>query len=55
MKTEYLIYKSQQCAQAGYNWQIGSLVTGLEADIQGASFQGSAHAVPTWNTLRGPR
>jgi outer membrane immunogenic protein len=29
-------------AQLGYNWQIGSLVTGLEADIQGSSIKGSA-------------
>ncbi len=29
-------------AQAGYNWQIGSLVTGLEADIQGSGIKGSA-------------
>jgi outer membrane immunogenic protein len=36
-------------AQAGYNWQMGSLVTGLEADIQGSSIKGSAHAVPTIN------
>src|SRR5216684_1196078 len=35
-------------AQAGYNWQIGSLVTGLEADIQGSGIKGSAHAVPTF-------
>ena len=31
-------------AQLGYNWQIGSLVTGLEADIQGSSINGSARA-----------
>src|ERR1700681_2583578 len=36
-------------AQAGYNWQMGSLVTGLEADIQGSDIKGSAHAVPTIN------
>jgi outer membrane immunogenic protein len=36
-------------AQAGYNWQMGSLVTGLEADIQGSDIKGSAHAVPTLN------
>jgi outer membrane immunogenic protein len=35
-------------AQAGYNWQIGSLVAGLEADIQGSGIKGSAHAVPTF-------
>jgi outer membrane immunogenic protein len=34
-------------AQLGYNWQIGSLVTGLEADIQGSDIKGSARAVPT--------
>lgn len=34
-------------AQAGYNWQIGSLVTGLEADIQGTGIKGSASAAPT--------
>jgi outer membrane immunogenic protein len=31
-------------AQAGYNWQMGSLVTGLEADIQGSGIKGSASA-----------
>ena len=31
-------------AQLGYNWQIGSLVTGLEADIQGSDITGSARA-----------
>jgi outer membrane immunogenic protein len=30
-------------AQIGYNWQIGAVVTGLEADIQGSSIKGSAH------------
>jgi outer membrane immunogenic protein len=34
-------------AQLGYNWQIGSLVTGLEADIQGSGIKGSARAIPT--------
>jgi outer membrane immunogenic protein len=29
-------------AQIGYNWQMGSLVTGLEADIQGAGIKGTA-------------
>lgn len=29
-------------AQIGYNWQAGSLVTGLEADIQGSAIHGSA-------------
>lgn len=28
--------------QIGYNWQIGSFVTGLEADIQGSALKGSA-------------
>jgi outer membrane immunogenic protein len=31
-------------AQAGYNWQIGALVTGVEADIQGSGVKGSARA-----------
>jgi outer membrane immunogenic protein len=35
-------------AQIGYNWQIGSLVTGLEADIQGSDIKGSARATPTF-------
>ena len=30
-------------AQIGYNWQMGSLVTGLEADFQGSGIKGSAH------------
>jgi outer membrane immunogenic protein len=34
-------------AQLGYNWQIGSLVTGLEADIQGSDIKGSTRATPT--------
>jgi len=34
--------------QLGYNWQIGSLVTGLEADIQGSDIKGSARANPTF-------
>jgi len=34
-------------AQIGYNWQIGSLVTGLEADIQGSGIKSSARATPT--------
>jgi outer membrane immunogenic protein len=34
-------------AQLGYNWQIGSRVTGVEADIQGSGIKGSASAVPT--------
>jgi outer membrane immunogenic protein len=35
-------------AQAGYNWQIGSVLTGLEADIQGSDIKGSALATPTF-------
>jgi outer membrane immunogenic protein len=37
-------------AQLGYNWQIGSVVTGLEADIQGSSIKASARApaIPTF-------
>jgi len=34
-------------AQFGYNWQIGSLVTGLEADIQGSGIKGSVHPALT--------
>jgi hypothetical protein len=34
-------------AQAGYNWQMGTLVTGLEADIQGSSIKGSVRAAAT--------
>jgi outer membrane immunogenic protein len=30
--------------QIGYNWQIGSIVTGLEADIQGSGIHGSSSA-----------
>src|SRR6266581_2619782 len=33
-------------AQLGYNWQIGPLVTGLEADIQGFGIKGSARGTP---------
>jgi outer membrane immunogenic protein len=29
-------------AQIGYNWQMGAIVTGLEADIQGSGIKGSA-------------
>jgi outer membrane immunogenic protein len=35
-------------AQLGYNWQIGSVVTGLEADIQASGIKGSARAIPTF-------
>jgi outer membrane immunogenic protein len=30
-------------AQIGYNWQMGSLVTGFEADIQGSGIKGSVN------------
>jgi outer membrane immunogenic protein len=33
-------------AQIGYNWQIGSLVTGLEADLQGSGVRGSVRQQP---------
>jgi outer membrane immunogenic protein len=33
-------------AQIGYNWQMGSFVTGLEADIQGSGIKGSATKTP---------
>ncbi|MBX9758323.1 MAG: outer membrane beta-barrel protein [Beijerinckiaceae bacterium] len=42
-------------AQAGYNWQAGSLVFGLETDIQyidssgGSSFTGAAFVIPGTN------
>jgi outer membrane immunogenic protein len=29
-------------AQIGYNWQMGSIVTGLEADMQGSGIKGTA-------------
>jgi len=32
-------------AQIGYNWQAGSIVTGLEADIQGSAVRGSDRTV----------
>ena len=35
-------------AQLGYNWQIGSVVTGLEADIQGSGIKGSARRSPVF-------
>jgi outer membrane immunogenic protein len=37
-------------AQIGYNWQIGAVVTGLEADIQGSSIKGSGHTTLTDGT-----
>jgi outer membrane immunogenic protein len=30
--------------QIGYNWQVGSLVTGLEADIQGSGIRGTSNS-----------
>jgi outer membrane immunogenic protein len=33
-------------AQIGYNWQMGAIVTGLEADIQGSAIKGSARQSP---------
>lgn len=33
-------------AQIGYNWQIGSIVTGVEADIQGSGIKRSAIQQP---------
>jgi outer membrane immunogenic protein len=33
-------------AQIGYNWQMGTVVTGLEADIQGSGIKGSARLAP---------
>jgi outer membrane immunogenic protein len=41
-------------AQFGYNWQIGSLVTGLEADIQGSSIKGSARATSIFASTGAP-
>jgi outer membrane immunogenic protein len=38
--------------QLGYNWQIGSIVTGLEADFQGSNIKGSATLSP-FNELGG--
>jgi outer membrane immunogenic protein len=40
-------------AQIGYNWQIGSLVTGFEADIQGSGLKGSASPIPTISVITG--
>jgi outer membrane immunogenic protein len=33
-------------AQIGYNWQFGSVVTGLEADLQGSDIKGTATRSP---------
>jgi outer membrane immunogenic protein len=41
-------------AQIGYNWQMGSLVTGLEADIQGSDMKGSATRSPVSLIDTGP-
>jgi outer membrane immunogenic protein len=37
-------------AQIGYNWQMGAIVTGLEADIQGSGIKGSARQSPFFDT-----
>lgn len=37
-------------AQIGYNWQMGAIVTGLEADIQGSGIKGSTGPSPFLNT-----
>jgi outer membrane immunogenic protein len=42
-------------AQAGYNWQTGSLVLGVEADIQGANINGSAFQSPIIQNNGTPR
>jgi outer membrane immunogenic protein len=34
-------------AQIGYNWQMGAIVTGLEADIQGSGIKGSRRSSNT--------
>jgi outer membrane immunogenic protein len=36
-------------AQIGYNWQMGAIVTGLEADIQGFNIRGSVTQSPLNN------
>jgi outer membrane immunogenic protein len=36
-------------AQIGYNWQMGAIVTGLEADIQGSGVKGSARRSPLFD------
>jgi outer membrane immunogenic protein len=40
-------------AQVGYNWQMGSLLVGLETDIQGADVKSSAKGGPFVNTFAG--
>ena len=42
-------------AQIGYNWQMGSLVTGFEADIQGSGIKGSAQPIPAVSPVTGPQ
>jgi outer membrane immunogenic protein len=37
-------------AQIGYNWQMGAIVTGLEADIQSSGIKGSTGPSPFFNT-----
>jgi outer membrane immunogenic protein len=36
-------------AQIGHNWQVGAIVTGLEADIQGSGIKGSVTQSPIKN------
>jgi len=38
-------------AQIGYNWQMGSIVTGLETDIQGSGLKGSVTQSPVINPI----
>jgi outer membrane immunogenic protein len=40
--------------QIGYNWQMGSLVTGLEADIQGTGIRGMTQAPAAVDFTLGP-
>jgi outer membrane immunogenic protein len=40
-------------AQIGYNWQIGAIVAGLDADIQGSGIEGSAKRSPLFDTDAG--
>jgi outer membrane immunogenic protein len=40
-------------AQIGYNWQIGSLVSGLEADVQSAGLKGEAGPVTATFNING--
>ncbi len=42
-------------AQIGYNWQMGALVTGIEADIQGSAIKGSNRTgLPTFANAAPP-